>query len=387
MGNRWIMLGVLAFAQLVLGLQCIGFAVSLPWMIGEFGLDRASAGQLVGLYLLPAVLFALPMVRRRRRLGNRPALLLGAGLMTVGGFTTAAAGSATALAVGQAIAGIGAAQLIVRLARVTREWFHDLESDRATAIHFAAWPAGAGLALAVLAPLVAGVGWRLGLTVAAFAAAQTFLLLAVFFHDAPPVRAAAAAAARAERQTKADMDCVFAVAAWLCHGAALLVFAAYAPVWSGAAEGRPIGLVAWLGVGMLAALFVNHTAGRLTWVGRHPGTLLALTLILWIAAALWFTATDETKTAAILVGFLAALPAHHAARQALPAIVDGITTERRDFTTALAATALAVAPALAGLLWAQATDGGVVRDFAVWLGVLALAATALRQLLRATASE
>ena len=105
MGNRWIVLGVLAFAQLVLGLQCVGMAVSLPWLIGEFGLGRAAAGQLVGLYLLPAVLFALPMARRRRRLGNRPALLLGAACMTLGGFAAAAAGSATTLAVGQAIAG------------------------------------------------------------------------------------------------------------------------------------------------------------------------------------------------------------------------------------------------------------------------------------------
>ena len=138
---------------------------------------------------------------------------------------------------------------------------------------------------------------------------------------------------------------------------------------------------------MLAAIALNLAAGRLFWAGRRPAPLLAVTLILWIAAALWFAAADQTTIAAALVGFLGALPASHAVFQALPAIVDGLTEDKRDFTSALTATGLAVAPALAGLLWARAADGGVLRDFAVWLGVLALAATAIRQLLRARAGD
>jgi predicted MFS family arabinose efflux permease len=70
-------------------------ASAAPWLIGEFKIDYATVGSLIGFYTLPGILFALPGGYIARRIGEKNLLLGGLALMTIGG-AVSAAGSAVA---------------------------------------------------------------------------------------------------------------------------------------------------------------------------------------------------------------------------------------------------------------------------------------------------
>ena len=59
MHKRWLVLAVLAFARIAMGFQFQAVASVSPFLVEEFGIDYASIGTLIGLYLLPGVVLAI----------------------------------------------------------------------------------------------------------------------------------------------------------------------------------------------------------------------------------------------------------------------------------------------------------------------------------------
>ena len=60
MSNRWTILTLLIFVRLVMGFQFQAVASITPFMVADLGLDFAEIGTLVGLYMLPGLVIALP---------------------------------------------------------------------------------------------------------------------------------------------------------------------------------------------------------------------------------------------------------------------------------------------------------------------------------------
>ena len=58
--QRWRILGALTFARTSIGFQFQSVAPLAPLVSGELGLDNTELGWLIGLYLLPGVVAALP---------------------------------------------------------------------------------------------------------------------------------------------------------------------------------------------------------------------------------------------------------------------------------------------------------------------------------------
>jgi len=58
--NRWVMLAVLTTARLALGFQFQSVGSTAPFLVANLCIDYATVGFLMGLYLLPGVVVALP---------------------------------------------------------------------------------------------------------------------------------------------------------------------------------------------------------------------------------------------------------------------------------------------------------------------------------------
>ena len=52
MSKRWLVLAVLAFARIAMGFQFQAVASVSPFIVEEFGIDYASIGTLIGLFVL-----------------------------------------------------------------------------------------------------------------------------------------------------------------------------------------------------------------------------------------------------------------------------------------------------------------------------------------------
>src|SRR5262245_22146159 len=57
---RWIVLGVLFVSRFCLGFQFQSAGSVAPFLIDDFALNHAEVGTLIGLYMLPGLVVALP---------------------------------------------------------------------------------------------------------------------------------------------------------------------------------------------------------------------------------------------------------------------------------------------------------------------------------------
>ena len=91
--DRWIMLAVLTTARLAMGFQFQSVGSASPFLVADLGIDYASVGFLIGLYLLPGVALALPGGFIGKRFGDKRVVVAGLLLMFIGGILVGASDS------------------------------------------------------------------------------------------------------------------------------------------------------------------------------------------------------------------------------------------------------------------------------------------------------
>jgi len=70
--NRWVMLTVIFLVRTSMGFMFQGVASVAPLLVAEFGLSYGQIGLLMGLFLLPGVIIALPGGALGQRFGSEP---------------------------------------------------------------------------------------------------------------------------------------------------------------------------------------------------------------------------------------------------------------------------------------------------------------------------
>jgi len=105
--QRWAMLLVIFFTRTSLGFQFQSIAALTPFLVTAFELSWAQVGLLMGLFMLPGVVFALPGGLLGQRFGSLRVVIAGLGLMIVGGMLVSYAGGLGSAALGRTLAGIG----------------------------------------------------------------------------------------------------------------------------------------------------------------------------------------------------------------------------------------------------------------------------------------
>jgi fucose permease len=82
---RWAMLGVIFLTRTSLGFQFQSIAALTPFLVPAFDLSYAEVGLLMGLFMLPGVVIAVPGGLLGQRFGSLRVVVAGLGLMIVGG--------------------------------------------------------------------------------------------------------------------------------------------------------------------------------------------------------------------------------------------------------------------------------------------------------------
>ena len=209
-----------------MGVQFQSVGSLAPLIVADLGLSYAQLGTLIGLYLLPGVVLALPGGLIGQRVGDRRAVVASLALMVVGGLVTAWSASFTGAAAGRLISGGGAVLMNILLVKIAADWFAGREMATAMAVMLTAWPVGLGLATATLGTMATATSWRTALVVAAGSAAVGLIIMAAVFRDAP-VRGTPGA-----RATLDGRDVGLAISsgvAWGAFNASLIGVIAFGP--------------------------------------------------------------------------------------------------------------------------------------------------------------
>jgi MFS family permease len=229
MANRWAALAIVFVTRTSMGFQFQSVAAVAPLMVGELHLTWVQLGSLIGLYMLPGAVFALPGGVLGQRFGDRRTVVASLALMVVGGLVTAAAQGFMVAVGGRVLSGVGAVLMNILLAKMVADWFAGRELSTAMGIMLSSWPVGLGVAAATLGSLATHTTWRTAVVATVLVAALGLALIAFVYRD-PPRPSVVAPGVR--RVTLASREIALATSggfAWGCFNASLVAIIAFGP--------------------------------------------------------------------------------------------------------------------------------------------------------------
>src|SRR5688572_16798599 len=151
-----------------MGFQFQAIAAVSPLLVQDLAIDLALLGALIGVWMLPGVVVAIPGGLLGRRFGDKRVVCAGLALMALGTFVTAEASVYGVAMAGRVVSGAGAVMLNVLLTKMVADWFHDREVATAMGLLIMSWPLGIGLALLLLGPLAAATSWSFAIQLSAY---------------------------------------------------------------------------------------------------------------------------------------------------------------------------------------------------------------------------
>ena len=190
--QRWWILVVLSLARVAMGFQFQAVASLSPQLIEAFEADYTTIGTLVGLYLFPGIVVALPSGYLGARFGEKRLSVLGLALMTAGGILAAISDTYTGAVIARLIAGTGVVLQFVMMTKMVSDWFSGSQLVFAMGLYLNGWPIGISLALVVQPGLADATSWQFVMLTTAMLSAAALLLVAFLYRppaDAPPATA------------------------------------------------------------------------------------------------------------------------------------------------------------------------------------------------------
>jgi MFS family permease len=265
MANRWVALVIVFVTRTSMGFQFQAVAAVAPLMVADLQLTWVQLGSLIGLYMLPGAVFALPGGVLGQRFGGRRTIVGSLALMVAGGLITAAAHGFVVAAAGRLVSGAGAVLMNILLAKMVADWFAGRELSTAMGIMLTSWPVGLGIATATLGALGTRASWRVAVVATALGAALGLVLMAFAYRDSPrPAGGAARADARRVRLSGREIGLAGSGGfAWGCFNASLVAIIAFGP-----------GLLTARGMALRDAGFVVSLAIWVTMISVPIGGLL-----------------------------------------------------------------------------------------------------------------
>ena len=368
------MLAILFIARVTMGFQYQAVAALSPLFADSFGIGLADLGILVGLYMSPGVVVALPGAAIGKLFGDKRVVSFGMILMIIGGIIMAFGWNYPLQLTGRVVAGAGGVILNVLMAKMVTDYFSGREISLAMGIFANSWPVGIAAALLVL-PLVgntAGLSWAM-LTVAIFILIGLLLFYSMYVDVA---QAGVKSAGKFKISGTALIALLLAGIIWAFYNAGLAMIFAFAPIfllekgWSLLSANSTTSIVLWLAV--ISIPIGGYLADR---TGKKDliilGSLTTFAILLPLSAH-----TEFVISIYILMGLFAGLAAGPI--MGLPSEV--LTPENRGIGIgiflSLFYVGVVLAPILAGALLETTGNPGV----AFYLGSVLLMLGCLAQL-------
>ena len=315
--NRWVMLAVLFVARTAMGLQFQTVASVRPFLMDALGIDFAALGILIGLYMLPGVVIALPSGILGQRFGAKRIVLIGLALMALGSITMGVSSSFMGAAAGRLIAGIGGVLINVMFTKMIADWFAGREIVTAMALLVSTWPLGLAVGLVIFGPLADVYSWQTVMYVSAFASIAALGLVTIAYRDPPNLPKSGPARFSLDLTTRESLLVCISGAIWAFFNVAYIVLISFAPElftaqgYSLSASSQIVSLMGW---GMIPAI---PLAGLLVERSGRPNLLMAVGFAVVALAALTIPFQETPLTGFIVMVLTIGLPA--GAIMAMPA--------------------------------------------------------------------
>ena len=168
-----------------MGFQFQSIAAVGSLLTTDLKITHAELGALIGVYLLPGVIFAIPGGWLGKRFGDKQVVLTGLLMMTFGGLLFALSDTYQMMFIGRLISGLGAVLLNVLVTKMVADWFAEFRIEIAMGILISSWPLGIAVALMSMGPLEELLGLRYAFLVPAILCAMALFLVFSIYNNPP----------------------------------------------------------------------------------------------------------------------------------------------------------------------------------------------------------
>ena len=249
--TRWTILAVLFVARMGMAAQFQQVAALSPFMAELYGFDLATIGLLIGLYLLPGAVVAIPGSTLAARVGEKRIVAWSMVVMALGGALMASRPELAWQITGRLLAGSGGVVLNIVMTKLLVDWFAGREVATALAIFVNSWPVGIAATLLVLPPMAEAAGLIAASWLVVGAVVVGFVLFAMTYH--PPPGLVARAPVGGTPVALPYPPLIFAGLIWAFYNTALAMVFSFAPtVLTGV--GWDVAQAAWV-VGLFMVVF------------------------------------------------------------------------------------------------------------------------------------
>jgi predicted MFS family arabinose efflux permease len=317
--NRWGILAVLFVARLCAGTQFQSAGSVAPFLARDFAVGYDRIGTLIGIYMVPGLILAIPAGFLGRRFGDRTVVAAATGLMVLSGIVSGLAESYAALVAGRLLGGAGTAFLFVLLIKMLSDWFADKDLFLGMSIFIVGWPVGIASAQATQGLIAEQASWNAVFLSTAAASAVGLVAIAAFYRPPPgPVGAPSRALPSGLGGTEKWLLAIAGLM-WLLINGAYMVVLGFGPVLlieQGATvveSGRIVSLMSWV------FLFALPAGGYIATRYRIPDVTAVggLAVCVVVGALIPFTEIPVVTFAAFGIAFAIAVPVV----SSLPALV------------------------------------------------------------------
>lgn len=272
-----------------MGFQFQSIAAVGPLLANNSGITYTQLGALIGIYLLPGILFAIPGGWLGKHFGEKRVVLIGLAMMTLGGLAFIFSSNYEITFAGRLVSGLGAILLNVLITKMVTDWFAEHRIALAMGLLISSWPLGIAIALMTMGPLeqLVGLKWAFALPVVLCIIA--FLLVRFFYRNPPdsgaPVGLTGDSKSKLSRYE--FWGAVLSGGVWCLYNVAFILplsFGAAYLVSKGetlASAGAIISLVSWIIIPALplGALIAERTGRPMPTI---IATFLGIAVLLWI---------------------------------------------------------------------------------------------------------
>jgi MFS family permease len=305
---RWRILALLFLARIGLGFQFQAVASVGDDLVVAFRLDYAGIGLLIGLFMAPGLVLAIPAGYWGRFASDRTMVVLGLGALALGGLVSSIASESWVMGLGRIFAGTGFLFTSLYFTKMVADWFEGREIATAMSILVMSWPFGIAMGQVGHAWLALAYGWRVPFQVASAYCLLAAIAVFLFYrapHDLPPAKGGSASSL-----TGLEWRLIIcAASAWGVFNSAYVTYLSFGPkVLEGFGQ-TAISAAGIISVGSWLMIISGALCGQI--VDRFGGRSVVLTICMGgaIVSLLLLSLPDAGLGSSLLFGLIGMAPA------------------------------------------------------------------------------
>jgi MFS family permease len=305
---RWRILALLFLARVGLGFQFQTMGAVGGNLSSAFGLDNAQIGLMVGLFMAPGLVLALPAGFCGRFASDGILAGLGLGALALGGAMSAIAAEPAGIGAGRILSGSGFIFASLYFTKMVADWFEGREIATAMSILVMSWPFGIAMGQVGHAWLAEVYGWRVPFAVASVWCSVAAVAILALYRPPPdlPTRITTRFKGLLPREWGLI---VLAGIAWAVFNAGYVTYLTFGPRVLEAQGMGTLAAASVISVGSWLMILSGTACGMIAdRLGRRE-TILAVCMSGAVLALMLLSLPEAGLAASLLFGLIGAAPA------------------------------------------------------------------------------